>query len=166
MVQNRAVRDLAGLAGITCNFRDPALLVDVGEAGGEGHFDALVFEVNLGEEAFGEGDEDFAVCALDDEEGNGAGGAVNVEDGAERDRGGAGDVDEFRADEVGDVDLVFREGGAFGAGNGDYEARKLFGGGDGVDAGKVEDDGALVEPVVDELDGTGLGLRVWLSLGT
>lgn len=127
---------------------------EVGQAFGQGHLDALVFQVEFAQIGFCEGDEDIAFCTFDNEQGDGAGAAVDVLDTAYGD-GIAGDVDEFAADEVGDVDFVFRQGGAFGARDGDDEAGEFFCLRDGVDASEVQDDGAFVQPVMGELDGAG-----------
>lgn len=133
--------------------------VEIGEAFGEGHFDETGVEIEAAEVAFGEGNEDLTGFALHDEERCGAGGAVDVADGADGDGGGGGDVDEGTANEVADVGLVWCEWDALGEGDGHAEADEGFGGGDGVDAGEVEDDAALMKPVMEKLDGAGESLR-------
>ena len=61
------------------------------------------------------------------------------------------------ADQVADIDLVVGEGGAFFRGDGDVQSAQGFGVVDGVDAGEFEDNAALVEPMIFELDFAGRG---------
>jgi len=87
-----------------------------------------------------------------DEERRGAGGAVDVFDGSEIYGRGPGDVDEGAADEIADVDLVRGERRAISKRDGNERTDEGFGGGDGVNAGEVEHDAALVRPVVNEFN--------------
>src|SRR6185437_159102 len=126
---------------------------EIGKPFGESHFDALVWEVEGAEVGLGERDQDFALRATHDEQRGRASGAVNVFDGADGDWWVRRNIEQGAADEVGDVDLVVGERGAFAAGDGDDEAGEGFGCGDGVDAGKAEDDAPFVQPVMDEFGG-------------
>src|SRR5487761_2431318 len=90
---------------------------------------------------------------LDDEEGDRAGGAVDVFNDAEDAGSWSGTIDELTIDEITNVDFVRGKGRTLLARDGDDEAGEGFSVVDGVDAVKVEDDGALVQPVVDEGDG-------------
>lgn len=126
--------------------------VEVGEAFGKGHLDTLGGEVDGAKIAFGEGDQDFAGCAVDNQQGNGAGGAVDIFDFADEDGAGAGYVEEGAAEKVGDVNLVAGEWGSLGQWNGYDEAIEGFGGGDGIYSGKVKDDAAFMRPMGHEFN--------------
>jgi hypothetical protein len=132
-------------------------LVQVNQPFGQGHLDAFGSEVESAQVGFGEGDEDFSPCSADDEERRGTGGAVDVFDDSDFDRRGAGDIDERAADKIADVGFVFAEWRSLFARDGDGEPFEGFGRGDGIDGGKVKDDAALVQPVVDELDFARIG---------
>ena len=107
--------------------------------------------IDLDEVGFGEGDEDFVLMrSAKLEQGHGGGVGVNVGDLPNVCEGCSGE--DVAADQVADVDLVVGEGGAFFRGDGDVQAAQGFSVVDGVDAGEFEDDSALVEPVIFELD--------------
>ena len=82
----------------------------------------------------------------------GPGGAVHVFDLADGDGRSSGHIDQRAADQVADVDFVGFERGALLKRDGDDEASKRFGVGDGTGLGEVEDDAALVQPVGLEFD--------------
>ena len=69
----------------------------------------------------------------------------------------AGYVHKSATDEVSDVDFVGGEGDSLCARNGKQEPFQLLRRADGVNAGKVKDDAALVEPVVSQFN------RAWLQ---
>src|SRR5579863_4089531 len=124
--------------------------VQIGQAFGQRHLDEARGQIELAEIAFREGDEDFTRSGFENEKRNRAGGAVDGDNCADSDGRGAGDVEERAADEIADVGLVVSERDALGEGNGYEQASERFGSGDGVDAGEMQYDAALVQPVVDE----------------
>jgi len=133
-----------------------ARLVEACEAFGQGHLDPFGGKVEGAEIALGEGDKDFfaRVGAADDEQGNWAGGAVNVFDSSDGDGCAAGHVEEGAANQVCNVDCVCVKRGSVSKGDGDEQAGEGFGGRDGVGLGKVKDDAALMEP---------MGLKVYFA---
>jgi hypothetical protein len=141
--------------------------VEVEEAGGEVHVDALVGGGEGDEEGLDVGDEDLVAGGGDDGEERGGvgeaaaavGGCGEVDGGDGSDEGGA--VEDLAVEQVVDVFLVFGELDAVFVPDDQLELGEGFGLLDGVDAGEVENDAALVaadgEPVSHHLDGAGFG---------
>src|SRR5277367_196316 len=90
---------------------------------------------------------------MDDEQRGAGGFAIDVDDGADISGAGGAGVDDVAPDEVVDVDGVVFEGGALIAGDGYVESAQGIGVVDGVDAGELEDNAPLVQPVAFEFDG-------------
>lgn len=122
--------------------------VQVEQAFGEGHFYPLGVYVHSAEVALSEGNPHLAFVALHDEQRNGTGAAIHVRDIADAFWRVSADLKDFAADQVGNVDFIGAELRALSARNGDNEAGERFRVGDGGDSFEVEDDAALVQPMV------------------
>lgn len=134
--------------------------IQVREPFGKRHFQALGVEVHFAQIDFGEGDQDFSLSALDNEQRRRSSGSINVFDLAYDDqRIRARNIDQRAADQVADVDLVFRQCGAFAARNRDNQAGQLFRIRNGVHAREMQNDTAFVQPVILQLDLAGGGKR-------
>jgi len=129
--------------------------VDGEQAFWEGHFYALLFEVDFTQVCFDEGNKQFLVIGGGfDHEQRGAGGFfVDAGDGSDICGVAGSNVDDVASDQVIDVDGVVFEWGALVAGDGQVMSAQRLGAGDGVDPDKLEDDAALVQPVVFKFDG-------------
>src|ERR1035437_6134617 len=95
---------------------------------GQGHFDALRFDVNLPQEAFGEGDENLACRSMHHQQRHRAGRPVHALDFAHRNRLSSCHVDQCAADQVAGVDLVVGESGSLGARKAHDQPLEGFGG--------------------------------------